>query len=147
MSSKKGQKATQQSAAAPTAAPTAGNSGDTVVVCACLPTDQLFNIGGGAVVRLKGVPCTHLVDMDGKPVFGKFGRTVLPREQWEQLKKIYGHMAMFQRGQVFAEKTAADADAHAAEMAETRHGMEPIAPNATQAQPVEPSEAHAAVEG
>ena len=147
MSSKKGQKATQQSAAAPTAAPTAGNSGDTVVVCACLPTDQLFNIGGGAVVRLKGVPCTHLVDMDGKPVFGKFGRTVLPREQWEQLKKIYGHMAMFQNGQVFAEKSEADADAHAAEMAEIRHGMEPLDPNATHAQAVQPSEAHAAVEG
>lgn len=139
MSKKQSKTATAQAAPAKAA--------NTVVVCACLPTDQLFNIGGGAVVRLKGVPCTHLVDMDGNPVFGKFGRTVLPREQWEQLKKIYGHMAMFQNGQIWAEKTAVDADAHAAEMAETRHGMEPIDPNATQAQPVEPSEAHAAVEG
>ena len=121
--------------------------GNAVVVCACLPSDQLFNIGGGVVVRLKGVPCTHLVDMDGNPVFGKFGRTVLPREQWEQLKKIYGHMAMVQNGQVFAEKSEADADAHAAEMAEIRHGMEPLDPNATHAQAVQPSEAHAAVEG
>ena len=141
-SKKKDQKVAQQAAA-----PRAAKGVNTVVVCANLPTDQLFNIGGGVVVRLKGVPCTHLVDMDGNLVFGKFGRTVLPREQWEQLKKIYGHMAMFQNGQVFAEKSEADADAHAAEMAETRHGMEPLDPNAMHAQAVQPSEAHAAVEG
>lgn len=144
MSSKKKdqQRAAQQAAAAPRA----GKGVNTVVVCANLPTDQLFNIGGGVVVRLKGVPPTHLVDMDGRPVFGKYGRTVLPREQWEQLKKIYGHMAIFQRGQVFAEKTPDDADAHAAEMAEVRHGMEPIDPNAAQSQPVTPSEAAAGME-
>jgi len=97
-----------------------------VIVCANLLQDQMFRLPGGRTVTLKGVKSSHLVDPDGKPALGQYGRTSMTAEDWEELVRAYGRMAIFTRGLVFAQADAASADDAAADRAELRNGLEPV---------------------
>ena len=98
----------------------------TVVVCANLLQDQMFRLPDGRVITLKGVKSSHLMDPDGKPLLGQYGRTVLRTDDWDALVKRYGSMGIFQKGLVFAEPDAASADDAAADRSELRNGLEPV---------------------
>lgn len=97
-----------------------------VIVCANLLQDQIFRLPDGRQVTLKGIKSTHLVDPDGHPALGQYGRTTLPAADWEALLRLYGNMEIFARGLVFAQTDTASADDEAADRAELRNGLEPV---------------------
>ena len=101
-----------------------------VVVCMKMPQDQIFRLSGGRTITLKGKPLSALYDAEGKRLPGSgFGRTVLPAEAWEELKKTSGRMDMFRTGLIFAEADEASANARAAEQDEVKNGFEQVDPN------------------
>ncbi len=107
-----------------------------VVVAYNSPRGIVFNLDGRKV--LVNGNATHLcgAEMGIIPV-GKYGYTIMPASDWEQIKAVYGKMSMFTRGLIFAESNMPSAEARADEQAELRHGLEPVDANSTETEPAE----------
>lgn len=104
----------------------AGN--DNVVVALNYPMGISFNLSRERRVRLNG-NAENLRGKDkGQLPTGAFGLTVIPREDWEEIKTKYGMMRLFRSGLIFVSDSKSNAEAEAEEKAETRHGLEPIDP-------------------
>lgn len=132
MSSKKKTASSKVQTAPETAVP----SGGEIVAVACnMPSGVEFPLPDGRSVVLNG-NAVHLrgQEMGALPV-GAYGITMVKKDDWEQIEKTYGNMAIFKNGLVFAQKKKDDAEAQAAEQAETRHGFEPVDPERTATKP------------
>lgn len=127
----KKQKAEQQemkggAVKAPAKAPKAGN-GDMVCVMLNRPQGIKFIINGGkTVVEING----NAANLKGKPKgilpIGGYGMTLVPRSEWEQVKKLYGRLPYFRNNLILEAEDKASANDMAEDYAETRHGMEPV---------------------
>lgn len=101
-------------------------SSTTVVVCFNSFHDRIFRLTNGRTVTLHGVKASSLVGVDGRPLASQYGRTNLPVEVWEELKKMYGRLRIFERGLIFEERDEASAADAAADRADLRNGLEPV---------------------
>lgn len=96
-----------------------------VTVSLNLAYDLTFDIGdkhwtiNGTNSNLRGVD-------GGILAVGKFGQTLIKKEDWEAIKAQYGSMDIFQKGFIFASEDKASAEDEAKDKEELRHGLEPI---------------------
>lgn len=100
-------------------------SGGNVVVSFNNAHSMIFEVNGkkikinGSNEGLRGIP-------DGVLAVGRYGQTVVSREDWEAIKKTYGKMAVFANGLIFAENDHASAKSRENEHKDLRHGLEPV---------------------
>ena len=130
---KKSQKANVENqevaGAATKAAPKATQAVKNDMVCVMLnrPQGIKFLINNGkTVVKING----NAVNLKGKakgilPI-GGYGMTMVPRAQWEEVKRLYGRIAFFKNNLILEANDKASANDMADEYAEVRHGMEPV---------------------
>jgi hypothetical protein len=59
---------------------------------------------------------------------GKFGYTEIDAEDWAEIKRQYGDMAVFKNGLIFSQGSVRSAEDEAKDRAETRNGFEPADP-------------------
>lgn len=108
-------------------APESGVSGKSVVVCLNHPSGITFPIGpDNRPVHIRG----NAHDLRGRekgviPV-GEYGYTIVSKDDWEEIKRVYGRMKIFESGLIFAESGHDRAKARACEQQELRHGREPV---------------------
>lgn len=69
---------------------------------------------------------------EGVLVVGKFGETVLDKQDWDTIREKYKNMTIFKTGMIFASADTASARARAKEQGELRHGLEPVDTTKTQ---------------
>lgn len=99
-----------------------------VTVAYNAPRGIVFTVGGSRRVHVNGNNL-HLVGKEkGIISVGKYGYTRIDANDWDEIKKTYGSMAIFQNGLIFAESSKDRAEDRAEEQSETRHGLEPATP-------------------
>lgn len=105
----------------------AKQSSDTVTVCCGIPMGQRFVLANGDVVKLEGIPMSHLVSAEkgnARLPAGKYGTTVIKESQWEEILARYGKCDFIVNGVIFAEKTLESAEAKGRELRKKRMGFE-----------------------
>lgn len=104
-------------------------SKDQVIVCLNLSTGMRFPLGGGKkIVTINGA-AAHLRRAEkGIIPKGAFGMTRVDRQDWEQIKKEYGSLPMFQKGLIFVAADQDSAIAESQDRSELRHGLEAAPP-------------------
>jgi len=55
-----------------------------------------------------------------------FGKTVVPKADWDEVLAKYGKMPHFTNGTLIYESDVASAEDHAADNADVKHGLEPV---------------------
>ena len=101
-----------------------------VVVCLNLAHSLVFDVGdkkikiNGSNEKLRGAN-------EGILSIGKFGESIIDRQDWEEIVRQYGNMTIFRNGLIFAQNDTASARAKAKELKDTRHGLEPVDPKRT----------------
>lgn len=109
-----------------TKAPKAGK-GDMVCVMLNRPQGIKFLINNGkTVVEING----NGVNLKGKskgilPI-GGYGMTMVPRDQWEEVKRMYGRMAYFKNKLILEAEDKASGNDMADDHTELRNGFEPV---------------------
>lgn len=119
----KGQKA---KTAEPVQATTVAN--DMVCVMLNRPQGIKFAINNGkTTVVING----NAVNLKGQPKgilpIGGYGMTMVPRDQWEEVKRLYGRIAFFKNGLILEAEDKASARDMSEDHAELRNGFEPVA--------------------
>ncbi|MDR3037876.1 MAG: hypothetical protein LBV21_01055 [Candidatus Adiutrix sp.] len=100
-----------------------------------------FTLPGGRKVTING-NATHLRGREkGVLPVGRYGLTLAPAEDWAEIQRLYGAMDIFKKGLIFTQDRRDKALDQAEEQAETRHGREPIDPEAALTQEGSASEA------
>lgn len=80
---------------------------DTVTVFCGIPMGLKVEISSGTI-ELKGVPMSHIVSAvkgEGFLPAGKYGETVLPAKQWEEIAQKYARYDFIENGVVFAKSS------------------------------------------
>jgi hypothetical protein len=95
------------------------------------PRGIVFRLGE-KVITINGNNTSLMGREKGIIPVGKYGYTRIPAEDWAAIEKVYGSMAIFKNGLIFAETSADRAADRSEEQAETRHGLEPVNPETTQ---------------
>lgn len=113
-----------------TATSTAKPVSDKVVVCLNLAHSVVFEIDGRKI-RINGQNENLRGEQEGILAVGKFGQSIIDRQDWEEIRRQYGRMSIFKMGLIFAQKDTASANAEAREKKELRHGLEPVDPEKT----------------
>lgn len=96
-----------------------GADGDCVVVCSKMGRDHAIATPFGTVT-LRGA--------NSSAIIGGYGKTAVPRKQWDYVERIYGKTAAWKNGVIFAADSDAYADAKAKDMAGVKTGAEPLKP-------------------
>ena len=105
-----------------------------VYVFANLKQAISFRLAKDEVVTIKGLPVSSLKKPDGGFFAGgKYGVTVIPARQWARIMELYGNMAIFLNGLVFAAVTLERGKAMARERGGLRYGYEPVDPESKRA--------------
>lgn len=107
-----------------------------VVVAYNSPRGIIFNLDGHKVLVKGNAEHLRGAEMGIIPV-GRYGYTVMPASDWDQIKAVYGEMSMFKKGLIFSESNIPSAEARADEQEELRHGLEPVDVETTETEPVE----------
>jgi hypothetical protein len=107
------------------------SAGSDMVTVACgIPMGQRLILSEGEVL-LNGVPMSHIVSAQkgvGYLPAGKYGLTVLPRKQWEEILERYGKFDFIVNGVIFAKEDHDSAVAKAKELSEKKLGFEQADP-------------------
>lgn len=101
-----------------------------VVVCLNLAHSVMFDIHGKKI-KINGSNENLRGEKEGILAIGKFGESIIDRQDWEEIVRQYGNMTIFKNGLIFAQSDTASARAKAKELKDTRHGLEPIDPEKT----------------
>lgn len=107
---------------------TAKPASNTVVVALNWPLGISFSLSKERRVKLNGNAEGLRGKDKGQLPVGAFGLTVIPREDWEEIKAKYGGMRLFRSGLIFVAESKSNAEAEAEEKKDMRHGLEPIDP-------------------
>ncbi|HJA08904.1 MAG TPA: hypothetical protein H9962_06920 [Candidatus Mailhella merdigallinarum] len=100
-----------------------------VYVYANLPSGQIFALPDGGKVEIKGVPASLLRGPEGERLKGgKYGVTRVKKNEWDAVLRLYGTMAIFRNGLVFATGSEFDGGEEAHQRRDLRHGFEPLDP-------------------
>jgi hypothetical protein len=105
--------------------PRAPESGGMVTVAFNSPRGMVFPIGAERIL-INGNNADLIGLEKGVLNVGRFGYTRIPADTWEAIVKTYGSMAIFKSGLIYAEKSKGRAVDRAEDLAETRHGLEPV---------------------
>jgi hypothetical protein len=106
----------------------AAGSDDRVCVACNLPRGIEYRLPGGRVARLAGSwRSPAALEGGGPPLSGGYGLTMVDRESWELVVKLYGDSAAFKAGLIYAAKTEGEAAAEAKSRGDVTHGDEPVA--------------------
>lgn len=114
---------------------------DTIMVALNYPHPVCFKLPNGdgseREVIIKG-NAEHLrgADMGILPEGGRFGLTMIKREDWEYISTHWAQFPLIKKGLLFA-NSAKNIKSAVAERSDTRHGLEPIDPKHTKTKEVE----------
>lgn len=101
-----------------------------VVVCLNLAHSLVFDVGDKKI-KINGSNENLRGANEGILSIGKFGESIIDRQDWEEIVRQYGNMTIFRNGLIFAQNDTANARAKAKELKDTRHGLEPVDPKRT----------------
>lgn len=101
-----------------------------VVVCLNLAHSLVFDVGDKKI-KINGSNENLRGANEGILSIGKFGESIIDRQDWEEIVRQYGNMTIFRNGLIFAQNDTASARAKAKELKDTRHGLEPVDPKRT----------------
>lgn len=101
-----------------------------VVVCLNLAHSLVFDVGDKKI-KINGSNENLRGANEGILSIGKFGESIIDRQDWEEIVRQYGNMTIFRSGLIFAQNDTASARAKAKELKDTRHGLEPVDPKRT----------------
>lgn len=101
-----------------------------VVVCLNLAHSLVFDVGDKKI-KINGSNENLRGANEGILSIGKFGESIIDRQDWEEIVRQYGNMTIFRNGLIFAQNDTASARAEAKELKDTRHGLEPVDPKRT----------------
>ena len=101
-----------------------------VVVCLNLAHSLVFDVGDKKI-KINGSNENLRGANEGILSIGKFGESIIDRQDWEEIVRQYGNMTIFKNGLIFAQNDTASARAKAKELKDTRHGLEPVDPKRT----------------
>lgn len=101
-----------------------------VVVCLNLAHSLVFDVGDKKI-KINGSNENLRGANEGILSIGKFGESIIDRQDWEEIVRQYGNMTIFKSGLIFAQSDTASARAKAKELKDTRHGLEPVDPKRT----------------
>lgn len=101
-----------------------------VVVCLNLAHSLVFDVGDKKI-KINGSNENLRGANEGILAVGKFGESIIDRQDWEEIVRQYGNMTIFKNGLIFAQNDTASARAKAKELKDTRHGLEPVDPKRT----------------
>lgn len=101
-----------------------------VVVCLNLAHSLVFDIRDKKI-KINGSNENLRGANEGILAIGKFGESIIDRQDWEEIVRQYGNMTIFKNGLIFAQNDSASAKAKAQELKDTRHGLEPVDPKNT----------------
>lgn len=80
----------------------------------------------GRKIKINGQNEKLRGEKEGILIVGGYGKTILDQQDWDELVRLYGRMAIFKNGLIFAMGDSASADDRAKELKELRHGLEPV---------------------
>ena len=106
-------------------------SSETVSVCCGVPMGQRFFLNDGTVVKLNGVPMSHIVSAEKGNAYlpaGKYGVTTILKSQWEEILARWGKCDLITNGIIFAEKDTDSAQAKGSELKDKKLGFEQADP-------------------
>ncbi|MCM1130055.1 MAG: hypothetical protein NC323_09310 [Oxalobacter formigenes] len=112
-------------------APKTGKSGGKVVVCLNSAHSIVFEIAGRNI-QINGSNENLRKEKEGILAVGRFGETLIDRQDWEEIKKVYGKMEIFKSGLIYAQENHASARSVAKEREKLRNGLEPVDTSTTQ---------------
>lgn len=101
-----------------------------VVVCLNLAHSLVFDVGDKKI-KINGSNENLRGANEGILSIGKFGESIIDRQDWEEIVRQYGNMTIFKNGLIFAQNDTASARAKEKELKDTRHGLEPVDPKRT----------------
>lgn len=101
-----------------------------VVVCLNLAHSLVFDVGDKKI-KINGSNENLRGANEGILSIGKFGESIIDRQDWEEIVRQYGNMTIFKNGLIFAQNDTASAREKAKELKDTRHGLEPVDPKRT----------------
>lgn len=101
-----------------------------VVVCLNLAHSLVFDVGDKKI-KINGSNENLRGANEGILSIGKFGESIIDRQDWEEIVRQYGNMTIFKNGLIFAQNDTSSARAKAKELKDTRHGLEPVDPKRT----------------
>ena len=101
-----------------------------VVVCLNLAHSLVFDVGDKKI-KINGSNENLRGANEGILSIGKFGESIIDRQDWEEIVRQYGNLTIFKRGLIFAQNDTASARAKAKELKDTGHGLEPGDPKRT----------------
>lgn len=101
-----------------------------VVVCLNSAHSIVFEIDGRKI-KINGSNEHLRKQKEGILAVGKFGESLIDRQDWEQIRKVYGNMAIFKNGLIYAQESHASARDVAKEREKLRNGLEPVDPKTT----------------
>jgi len=102
------------------------NGNDIVTVALCHPLGIKFRLGKEHSVILRGNATDLIGKEKGILPMGGFGLTQIRRDEWEEIKRVYGKMAIFRNGLIFAHEKKSYVEEESHEKEDLRHGFEPI---------------------
>lgn len=101
-----------------------------VVVCLNSAHSIVFEIDGRKI-QINGSNEHLRKQKEGILAVGKFGESLIDKQDWEQIQKIYGSMSIFKSGLIYAQDNHASARDVAKEREKLRNGLEPVDPKTT----------------
>ena len=104
---------------------TATRTDTNVVVCLNLAHSLIFEIGGKKI-QINGANENLRGQKEGILAVGKFGESIISKQDWEEIVRQYGRMDIFKNGLIYAQNDTDSARAKAKELKDTRHGLEPV---------------------
>lgn len=101
-----------------------------VVVCLNSAHSIVFEIDGRKI-QINGSNENLRKQKEGILAVGKFGESLIDKQDWEQIQKKYGRMEIFKSGLIYAQDNHASARDVAKEREKLRNGLEPVDPKTT----------------
>lgn len=104
-------------------------AGKVYVFCG-IPQGLIFRLGDTNHL-FSGVNSSKLVAANGEDLaHGKFGITPCDEATWKEIERLYGELAVFKSGLIFASETVTDGDDEAMDKQDIQTGVEQKDPNA-----------------